>query len=443
MRKSIFHRRIPTLAALLIFLLTAGVSIMLVRQGVFFVGKATPENEPENVTIANITDTSFTVSFTTRGKTSAVINMPEGSGQSIILDDRDKKTGTDGEYFSHHVTVPGLKPEENYIFSLIVSGKTFSKPEFQAKTGALMTTAPPQQNPVVGKALLPNGEGASDTLVILQIPEGQKISAVTNDKGDFIIPTNSIRSKTLNSYITLSSDSTISLLLLREDMAGNVTALYSLSQNLPPVVLEQKYSFSSEESLATASSELVVPKIELLNKSINISSPSEGQNFIDNKPLFSGTAYPNSKVTIIIQNSLRKDIMSNASGRWSFRPTEGLSQGLHNLTVETADNTGKTQRLARTFFVFPSGSQIAEAATPSATPTIQPTTSPTPTAAQPTGVISTPTPTTGVTATPTVKPATPTPLPPIEKPGGINSTVILTGVSILLMVAGTILLFAL
>ncbi|MDO8270141.1 MAG: hypothetical protein Q7T54_05745, partial [Candidatus Levybacteria bacterium] len=167
MKKGLFNRRIPTVIALVILTVIVGISTLLIQSGVFYVGKAAPDTQPQNFAITNITDTSFTATFTTTGLVDAVLSINSAStGNSITLDDRDKKTGAQNKYYSHHITVPNLSVETTYIFKLIVGGKEYQGSNYTARTAKTITSAPPSQNPLFGRVLLPDGSTGTDSIVI-------------------------------------------------------------------------------------------------------------------------------------------------------------------------------------------------------------------------------------------------------------------------------------
>ena len=166
---------------------------------------------------------------------------------------------------------------------------------------------------------------------------------------------------------------------------------------------------------------------------------------MDSRPLLRGTALPNQKVKIRIESEVIIDeVTADSNGLWSYRPPKSIAPGQHKITIETIDSFGVSKILTQNFTVFASGSQVAESATPSATPT----STPTPTAAPKT----TPTPTvTAFTPTPTPTPTiplsitiSPTQIPIITPaPPGSSSSLILTVISVLLIFAGSALLFIL
>ncbi len=459
------------MVALLILVAVIGISTYLIQKGVFYVGKAAPDTQPQNVSINNVTDTSFTVVFTTAGLTDSVIGMNDATaGNSIIFDDRDKKTGTHNKYYSHHITVPNLSPNTSYTFKLIVGGKDYLSSGYSVKTGGQITTPPPSQNPIFGKIILPDGTPGSDSVVVFKTGGAGQVSAVTDLKGEFIIPTNSIRDTTNSSYVILDNDSTITITAYRELMSASVTTNFRVAQNLPPITLQQQYIFTqAEEKISTMSSQLTVflPKSSV--KTVEITRPKQGESFVDLRPQFTGTSYPNSNVSLSIPGLLQQQVTAKSDGTWSFKSINDLPQGKLTITATGTDSKGNKTTVSRVFNIFQQGSQIVESATPSATPTIKPTATSTPTprptttptpspspiptitqGATPTlpttSPTTSPTPTPTATATPTPLPTifiTPTKLPPIASPGGTENTIALTAFSIILIVVGTALLFAL
>ncbi len=158
MKKGLFNRRIPTLFALLGLIVVIAISTVLIQSGVFYVGKAAQDGIPRNVFITNVTDTSFTVVFTTTALSEAVITMNEvQTGNSVTLDDRDKKSGAKNKYYSHHITIQNLKPTIKYSFKILSLGKEYTSPEYVATTGQPISLPPPAQNPLFGTVLLPEG----------------------------------------------------------------------------------------------------------------------------------------------------------------------------------------------------------------------------------------------------------------------------------------------
>ncbi len=453
-----------------IFLILAiAVTIFLIQQGILTITRAKPSSIPQNIQITNISDSSFTVIFTTELKTSAAIRIPEGeTANTIIYDDRDKSKGVQNDYFSHHITIPNLKPKQTYSFVIISEGKEYASPaEYLITTGPAIDSPPPSQNPLYGKLLLPDGSMGVDTIVTAKSNDSQVISSITNDSGNYIIPTNSLKTANLSEYQILDASTQIFLSFFREKYTAKITTDFELGQNLPVITLNQAYAFLPQtDSLESQPSEGFdsIDEPSETSAQPSVISPRTGQSFIDQRPTFSGTGGANRKVIISIPSAnISSSVNISSQGRWTFRSETELSQGEHTVIFTIQDENGINIVISRSFSIFPSGSQVAQSATPSATPIFTPTptqSEPTPTTASPTPTIEmsiTPTisveptisPTEGLTPTPTEITPTPTfiptssPLPPIDKPGDMSSTTLLAVFSIILIIAGAAIFFAL
>ncbi len=482
MKKGLFDRRIPTVFALIVLAVIVGISTILVQSGVFYIGKAAPDTKPQNFMITNITDTSFTAYFSTNSQVEAVLSMSDAKiGKTLTLDDRDKKTGSSQKYYSHHITVFNLNPNSKYFFKLLVGGNEYQSSAYTAMTANAIAEPPPASNPIFGKILLPGGEIGTDTIVTARTDSSQLVSTITDQKGEFILPTNSLRISTLDRYEKLIPDTNIKISAFRNILTATATTNFKISQNLPPIILAQNYSFLKEvENEATKSPALNFTSPINQSNAVTITTPKQNESFIDRRPRFKGTAVPGSKVNITILGYSEQQVTTNPQGAWSFLPKSDIAQGDYKLTISTTSSSGQSITLTRSFTIFAQGSQVAQTATPSATPRVTPTptTKPTPTPTLtpsptptviPTGTTS-PTPTLQTTLSPTTSPPaspTPTNIPsptltpsptitptaaifntPTSKPtlapsGNTENTVALTGFSIVLIVVGLALLFAL
>lgn len=448
-KKRFWERRVPTLFAF--FFLLGGIVLTLsfVKQGTFTIGRAAPDVTPQNVQITNISDTSFSVVFTTNEKTVGGVSLDSKDGPSLAQDDRIKSGSTDTPFYSHHITVGNLNPNTSYSFSLISGSQTFDDfgKKYSVTTGPAISVSPQELNPVFGKAILLTGDAASDTIVVVSAPSMQTVSTYTKSSGEFIIPVNSVRNAQRDSYATVLDDTLLTITLFRQDTKTVLTVTYKNSQNIAPITLTQNYDFTSSASVAVSSPEaqLQPPPPAVKKGDITIQTPQDSQKIIDTKPLFRGTALPGKTVTITIHSGppLTAQTQADNSGVWTYRPPSDLSPGQHTITIETANSTGIIQRITQSFTVFAAGSQVSQTATPSATPslTITPT------------VASTVTPTPTIIITPTINisppivfstpSATVTKIPPLAKPGGVGSSIALTFVSVFFIVSGAMLLFLL
>lgn len=171
-----------------------------------------------------------------------------------------------------------------------------------------------------------------------------------------------------------------------------------------------------------------------------IINPEENESFKDSQPRFSGTAPrgSNVKITIESQGLVETTVQADSLGNWSYRPVSPLTPGEHTITITAPDSNGILRTITKKFRVFAQGSQVAESATPSATPTVK--TSPTPTPIPPvakggTTPTATPTITAGITVVPTKAPG------PIPVTGDSLPLIFLGAIGVITFLVGLALLF--
>lgn len=389
MKKGFWNKRIPTLLGVLIITAGIGITTFLVNQGVIFITKASPTNEPKNVRVTNVTESSFTVSYRTDEAVIGSINYGDTNrfGETA-LDERDQQTGNLTEFKLHHLTVRNLSPGKKYYFSILSGGDSFlnkTKP-FEITTGKVIDELPEEQEPIAGKAITPDGNAPVEAIVYVTSPGAQVVSTTTDTEGNYLIPLNSIRDQSLGSYQKFNNDSKINLLIIADGMESNISLSINQINPVPTVTLSNNYDFTSGiEPVASVSGQKQnFPSFESVGStspSVSITTPADDQAFVDSRPTFRGTALPNQTVTILIESNheIRAEVKTDANGNWTFRPSSALAVGGHKITVTSNNSSGNAQTISQTFAINPSGSQVNESATPSGTltPTLSP--SPTPT----------------------------------------------------------------
>ncbi len=414
MRDTIWDKRIPTLLGL--FIITIGVIITssLVKSGIIVVGRATPTDNPEHVRITNVSETSFTVSYTTRDAVVGSITFGKDTSLgNTALDDRDQETGNILPYTTHYITVKNLTPNMKYFFTILSGGTTFSHEDlpFEVTTGPPLSERPPSQKPIAGKLVLPNGTNPKESIVYVTTHGTQTLSALVKPDGTYILPLNSIRSEDLTKYATIGDEQTLTMLSLSSEYLSNAKLFAKQTNPVPTITLSQDYDFTlSTTPTASASASIGFPSLSAIPKETfpQIISPDNDQGLNDEQPLFKGTAQPGEevKVTIHSPETLTYTVTADRNGNWRLRPNKKLSPGQHTISIVTKDASGVLKTITRSFTVYAQGNQVNQSATPSATPTMQPTTPtaiPTPTATiVPTQkLLTTPTPTIAVQITPT------------------------------------------
>ena len=417
MKRGLLHARMPTLFAFLILFSSLWVTLFFLKDRIITTGRAGPDTIPHNIEITNITDDSFSVSFITTSPTQGTLSVSSSNTPtSLILDDRDKATGNAELYSSHLITVNRLQPKTQYSFTILANGREYLNDgkTFSVQTGTKLTSQPPDQKPLFGKILRPDGTVASDTIVLLQITNAKSLSVVTNTEGEYIIPTNSLRSIT-DEYFPLSPSSEIKLTAYWQNLTSELKTTYQNSSSLPTITLSNEYEFISKYNITQTAPEgtLSLPdRTTSLTTSptFTIDVPSQNEAFVDKKPQMKGSAPADSELSLILDTT-NISILANKNGAWTFRPTNNLAQGIHKITIKGTDAQGKEVRVTRDFEIFPEGSQLIESATPSATPRVSPTPTKKPT----------PSPTVKPTISPTIIP-TSTPAVTTTPSGAPSST---------------------
>lgn len=427
MGNTIWQKKIPTLLGVVLITIGIVLTSYLARQGIFFIIKAGPGHTPKDLKITNVTENSFTVSFFTDEPVASLINFGQTQELgTIIRDDRDQESGGVNSYRVHYITVRNLKSNTDYFFSIKSGEDTFLQEggPYIVKTVSSITGTPPNQLPATGKIILPDGTIPKEGVIFLESNGSETISTLTKSDGSYMIPLNSIRDKSGSTYFLFNDESKINLTAAGDTLVSGAILSPSQINPIPTITLSKNYDFTIDfNPLPATESAGIFPKLEkkindIVDPVINI--PDENEEFTDQQPLFNGTAIPNEKVKIVINSpqTIETELIADSSGNWEYRPNFPLTPGEHSISIITKDSLGFLRSISRTFFVFPSGSQVAEAATPSATPSITVTPFPEPT----TIVLGTPTPTetiaTPTEAIPTVVPTEITvPSPTIAPPG--------------------------
>lgn len=424
MKESIWNKKIPTIFGIIIITIGVGITTFLANQGTLFKSNASASDQPQSVRITNITDTSFTVSYTTAGQVAGSLNYGKDKalGQSA-LDDRDQQSGSLSNYNIHNITVQRLSEKTQYFFTITSGQENYldnSQP-FSVTTGPILSN-PTSQEPITGKIILPDGTTPNTALIYVTMNGAQVISTLVKSNGSYILPLNSLRTADESSYYTFSKDTNLKILVAADSLSSNASLSINQIHPVPIITLSKKYDFiASESPIAIATSLNSFPSLESTpsaKQSPDILIPKVNQTFTDQQPMFKGTGLPNQDVQIIIHSDapIKTNITTDSNGNWNFRPSTPLAAGDHTITIATKNSAGILQTITQSFTVYASGEQtypaISVTPTPSVSPTIIITPKPSP------SVKPTLAPTPIVTATPT---ALISPLPTQTK-GGLSIT---------------------
>lgn len=406
--------KIPTLVGLLFI----GVLIFVTSTFVNFITQTTTSasysQEPKKIMISNITESGFTVSWTTQSKATGAIQLSGDTlTNQIIFDERDKNKSM-GKYTTHIITTKNLKSNTTYFYTILSNGKLYNNlnSKYSIKTASPLTMYANGLEPAYGTVLNADNTPALGAIVYLTLPNSQTLSSIVRESGSWLIPLNLIRTENLTSYIS-NQDRLEEQIIVRNEIDDAIATTDTLNDSPVPLMVigktydfrKQQAKFKTEKSVtlepANNSSKNILGAETNKNRGykVTIIHPAENATLISNIPLFDGTGVPGNTITLTlgIQHTYTDSAIVDGSGNWKYSPKNPLDVGKQNITITTKDALNKNVALTRSFDILKSGSQVLGDATPSASLTPS---------------IPTLTPTRTLTATPSLRPTLNPTLPP-------------------------------
>lgn len=383
------ERKIPTIVGLLL----VGAAVFLFRM-VFdrvspLLTQASPTVTPKNVTVTNVSASSFTVTWITAEKATGLIRIDGKLPDSVFFDERISGSTTPVDpklnaYRTHSVTVRNLKPDTTYHFQILSNGTSFrdnGKP-FETRTAPVITGLGSGLEPAYGQVSLPSGDPAEHAIVQLTLEGGQILSALTKTSGTWVIPLNLVRTRDLSGYLPASERIDESIAVQTAD--GDASALTdTMNDNPVPVMtIGKTYDFRKIQANTGTNQNLASSQPGVLGantqipQTVSIVRPAQGSAIPSNLPLFQGTGIPGTQllITIGINYPVSDTVMIGSDGIWRYTPAKPLQEGKQSVTITATDAKNKTVALTNTFEILKSGTQVLGDATPSATLTPTPTT---------------------------------------------------------------------
>ncbi len=430
-----------------------GVIVLLAGTffGVFYLGMtqifrigASPQTQPKDVRVSNISDSSTTITWITEGETEGFIVWGE-SQNSISKVEREDSTNE--KYLTHSVTLTGLGANIPYYFKINSNGSMFDNNSlpWQFTTGPDIGISSVSY-PVSGSVIDAAGSPKARSLVYLNVG-GYLTSTFTSDTGNFVFQLGGVRSSDLQNYITIDPASTLLEISVQTGPDGISSAQIfpQSAQPVPPMVVGQVYDLRNLPPVQNTQNpgvNLQLPEnsnqgSKFDTSAISGSQPpttvileniSEGEVVSTDQPQFFGKGPKGEVLTITVnsQTPITDTVTVPSSGSWSWTPPTNLAPGAHSVTITWLDKSGITRSLTRDFIVqaseLPAFTATGSGAT--ATPTVAPTPS-----APPTPVATlTPMPTETPVSTPTET------LPPVPDTGDLTVTIMLfiMGVAVVL-----------
>lgn len=374
------NRKIPTfLGILMVLFLVAGVAFVTggIDKARGFLTSASGNPPPSSVVeVANITDSSFVVFWTTVEPSGGAVffgKTPELEA-GVAVDERDLG-GESGDYKTHFVRVNGLSEKTKYYFKVGQTEPSFS--QIETVTAPTLSTNSELES-LSGSAVLANGDPVSDGVAIWQSPGSAKIAALVNTDGTFVLPLNLARNANLDSWFPSEVGNPEKVLVLSGDSEGTVNCLTGESSTLLEVRLGQTLDCSPTATPSGSFKSLLGSPSQASasgEASLNIES---GESVSTGLPTFTGKVGPKQVVKIVIHSEevYSGTVIADSKGAWSWTPPANLTPGEHTVTITVVNADGTTQTVTKTFFVT-AGESILPLT--SGTPSGEISTTPTPT----------------------------------------------------------------
>lgn len=393
----LWDKRIPTLLGIALVAFSVILTSIFIKNKTIFRSNAITIEDPQNITITNISDTSSVLSYTTQGNVASTVSFGKDTNLGLTeIEDTDSEKGAVSPHIIHVTTLKNLTANTKYYFAINSGQTTFlnNNVPFELVTGPSIPSPPSIQQPITGKVILPDGSIPSQVVAYLTILGAQTLSTLVRKDGSFTFILDSLRSEDLSSYLKLKKDSNIKIAFVGDSFSSRVLALYSQTNPLPIITLSNNYDFSIESSISIASAsggiggfQEILPSPSLLKntgiKDAVILIPKKDQSFTDPQPEFRGTSLPNEKVEIIIHSSetITAEVTADSHGNWVFSPETNITPGTHTITIQTKDTFGIVKTIAQSFIVYAAENPTPVPASVSATPfsTVTPSSTPTPT----------------------------------------------------------------
>lgn len=358
------QRKIPTLIGLLL----VGAIIFVFRFAFDRVSplltKASETAAPKSVTISNISDTTFTISWTTTKPTTGAVRLEGKRTHDVFYDDRE---GIAPSQSTHSVTIRSLKPETTYQFRILSEGKSYRNGAvlYEIRTGPTISGLGTSLEPAYGQITTQSEEPAEGVLVYLTLTGGQMLSTLSKSDGTWVIPLNRVRTSDFTIYSAFQERTDETLLIRAHNQEAQVITDTMNDNPVPVITLGKSYDFRKVQ----VSAPKTPPVLGTSTQTVAITKPNDGAALISNLPLIQGTGIPNEQVliTLGITNPISDTFLVGADGIWRYTPPKPLSPGKQSVTITTKNAMGKAVAITHLFEILKSGTQVLGDATPSAT----------------------------------------------------------------------------
>lgn len=363
--------KFPTLIGLIILFIMVGGGILGFERVSNTIIKATPNIVPAHVTNSNVTDSSFTVTWTTNDlATGALTTTSSQQKTNTSFDERDIG-GKLGKYLTHSVTVRSASANTDYSIKILSDGKQYlnqGKP-WIVRTGPAMDSPPSAIEPAFGEVLTQTDQPAQGAIVFVTLEGAQTLSSLVSTSGSWIVALNTIRREDLTSYIEPVERLTETITVRAGETEAQAITDTLNDAPVPSIRLGKSYDFRKIQAKAPPSVLGSESKNTKPSNKVTLASPLQNSKIIASVPLITGTGVAGKQVavTIGITKPIGGTTIVRPDGTWSYTPQTKLVSGKQSVTITTQDQANKSVAITHTFEVLKSGTQVLGEATPSAT----------------------------------------------------------------------------
>lgn len=399
-------KTIPTILGILVLVIGVGVGVALTQFSTIFSLQASPDTTPSDVRITNVSDTSFTVSWTTEKETTGALDW--GADPAL---GRTQTPPENALSRIHSLTLRSLVANTTYYFKINSAGAKHDNNgvPWQIKTGTKLT-ASSNKDVISGTVVDAQGQAVGGALVYINAVGMAPLSSKTSSNGSWVLPLTLARQLDNSAYMNLQ-DETLLQVLVQSATNGVSTAQIFLGSSypIPKMTLGETHDFRTTQNQSSndlPESSLDVPENEVEQKSkfqlgeeistdtsakvVSLDSIEEDEVITTSEPEFFGEGPPGTQITLTVESDpVTEDITVPTNGNWKWTPPTNLPAGEHKITISWKDASGVLRKLTRNFVVSaqegvafestPTGglATASPTARPSSSPTVKPSSSPT------------------------------------------------------------------
>jgi hypothetical protein len=366
--------RIPTILGLLLLIVSLFGGVYLSSRNQNLSSKANSDCKPQNPQVTNITHNSAEISYFTQTECASVLKIDKRTITNHFASTSPKSK-------THYFIINGLKEKNNYIYSVISEGNTYTNQSYSFTTASKPIGNIPTSNLAWGRVFNSDQTPASNAIVYLNIPGASPLSSPVTENGYWNISLAISFNADKNNWFSLSTDTQEDIVVISSDgQTTQITSHSSRNNPVPDIIIGQN-SFSDTKPVSQQTTgQLDQYDLSPATKNLEIFNPTENETLSTQKPEFFGSAPSSAKVIIKVESpqTINSETTSSSDGTWKWSPPSNLSPGQHTITVSTQDPaTGVWQTITRQFVVLAADtdSSLAFSSSSSATPVVSTPTS--------------------------------------------------------------------